>query len=95
MAIIVVVAIWSDTKGGGELAISYIHEALGVGVNVVSANKCPLMMQHHHCGTTGGGEVYCELKRLALTNNVTNQHESSVLDGVPVFSLWKYALPHA
>ncbi|KAL3815724.1 hypothetical protein ACHAXA_004926 [Cyclostephanos tholiformis] len=106
VANIVVEAISSDTKGGGEPAISYIRGALAAGMHVVSANKGPLMMRHRrHRGTAtpadgeddgeGVEEVYWELQRLASTNNVTYQHESSVLDGVPVFSLWKYALPHA
>ncbi len=61
MTNIVVEAISSDMKSGGEPAISYICGALGMGMHVVSANKGLLMMQHCHCGTTRGGEVYWEL----------------------------------
>ena len=93
---IVVEAIPSNTKGDGEPAISFIAMALQWKMHVVSANKVPLA--HTCCSDDGEGggfeDTYWKLQQLAQCNNVTYQHESAVMDGVPLFSLWKYALPH-
>jgi len=87
---ILVEAITSDPKGNGEPAISFIKKALESKMHVVSANKSPLA----HCNHDNE-ETYWTLQQLARNNNVMYMHESSVMDGVPIFSLWKYALPHA
>ena len=90
---IVVEAIPSNPKGDGEPAISFTTKALQSKMHVVSANKSPLA---HNCTTDGSiTEAYWKLQQLALENNVMYQHESSVMDGVPIFSFWKYTMPHA
>ncbi|KAL9189269.1 hypothetical protein ACHAXT_011759 [Thalassiosira profunda] len=86
---ILVEAIPSDPKGDGEPAISYIAQALRSKMQVVSANKSPLA----HC--KDGKETYWYLQQLARDNGVTYQHESAVMDGVPIFSLWRDTMPHA
>ena len=94
---IVVEAIPSNTKGDGEPAISFITMALQSKMHVVSANKVPLAHTRSYGAKVGRGgveETYWKLQQLAQSNNVTYQHESAVMDGVPLFSLWKYALPH-
>mmetsp|Transcript_3990 Transcript_3990/g.8941 ORF Transcript_3990/g.8941 Transcript_3990/m.8941 type:complete len:405 (+) Transcript_3990:138-1352(+) len=82
-------AIPSNPRGDGEPVISIIRSALNNKLNVVSANKTPLA---HRSGDEG--EIYWELQRLAAANNVQYLHESSLMDGVPIFSLWK-TMPHA
>ena len=86
---ILVEAIPSNPRGDGEPVISIIRSALNNKLNVVSANKTPLA---HRCGDQG--EIYWELQRLAAANSVQYLHESSLMDGVPIFSLWK-TMPHA
>ena len=75
---IVVEAIPSNPKGDGEPAISFIRTALQGGMHVASANKCPL----------AHNETYFELQQIAKSNGKLYLHESAVMDGVPVFSLW-------
>ena len=86
---ILVEAIPSNPRGDGEPVISIIRSALTYKLNVVSANKTPLAHR-----SVDGGEVYWELQELAAANNVQYLHESSLMDGVPIFSLWK-TMPHA
>ena len=86
---ILVEAIPSNPRGDGEPVISIIRSALNNKLNVVSANKTPLA---HRSGDQG--EIYWELQRLAAANSVQYLHESSLMDGVPIFSLWK-TMPHA
>ena len=87
---VVAEAIPSDPKGDGEPAISFIERALRRGMHVCSANKGPLAHRNDD-----GEETYWKLQGHARDNGVSYQHESSVMDGVPVFSLWKRAMPHA
>mmetsp|Transcript_22081 Transcript_22081/g.53475 ORF Transcript_22081/g.53475 Transcript_22081/m.53475 type:complete len:486 (-) Transcript_22081:162-1619(-) len=87
---IVAEAIPSDVKGDGEPAISFIAEALRSRMHVVSANKSPLA----HRGSDGE-ETYWKLRRLARDKLVMYEHESAVMDGVPIFSLWRRAMPAA
>ena len=87
---IVVEAIPSNTKGDGEPAVSFIKAALNNNLHVVSANKSPLAF----CSSENN-ETYWELQSLALRNSVMYRHESAVMDGVPIFSLWQYTMPHA
>lgn len=87
---IVVEAIPSNPRYGcGEPAVSFILEALQAGMHVVSANKGPLAHQQN------GEEVYWNLQQIASRNNVQYLHESAVMDGVPIFSLWQRTLPNA
>ena len=87
---IVVEAIPSNTKGDGEPAVSFIKAALNNNLHVVSANKSPLAF----CNSENK-ETYWELQSLAQRNSVMYRHESAVMDGVPIFSLWQYTMPHA
>ena len=75
---IVVEAIPSNPKGDGEPAISFIRAALQGGMHVASANKCPL----------AHNKTFFELQQIAKSNGKMYLHESAVMDGVPVFSLW-------
>lgn len=89
VANVVVEAIPSNPKGDGEPVLSFLSKALRSEMHVVSANKSPLA---HRSETE---ETYWALQRLARQNNVLYKHESAVMDGVPIFSLWKHTLPHA
>jgi homoserine dehydrogenase len=64
----------------GEPALSYVREALRRGRHVVTANKAPLAF------------AYAELTALARQRNVQLLHESTVMDGAPVFSLARSSL---
>ena len=97
---IVAEAIPSNPRnGGGEPAVSFIHTALIAGMHVVSANKGPLAQLEHCIGpdsnTIRMEEVYWKLQDVAASNGVQYLHESAVMDGVPIFSLWQNTLPHA
>jgi homoserine dehydrogenase len=82
-------------SGGGEPAISFITAALKAKMHVVSANKGPLAQQVLNKDADDYEEAYWELQRLAAENRVQYLHESAVMDGVPIFSLWKHTLPYA
>jgi homoserine dehydrogenase len=64
-------------KEHGEPAVSYTREALKRHINVVSANKGPAAF------------AYTELHSLADRQNVKYLHESAVMDGAPVFNLYR------
>lgn len=64
----------------GEPALSHVREALKRGKNVVTANKGPVAF------------AYQELISLAHQKGVKFLHESTVMDGTPVFNLAKYGL---
>lgn len=85
---IVVEAIPSNPKSNGEPAISFIKTALQAGMHVASANKCPLAHKRKE------KETYFELQGIAKENGMQYLHESAVMDGVPIFSLWKNTLPN-
>ena len=59
----------------GEPALSYVREALKRGRHVVTANKAPAAFAYH------------ELHFLALKQGVQFLHESTVMDGTPIFNL--------
>jgi homoserine dehydrogenase len=84
---IVVEAIPSNPKSDGEPAISFIRTALQAGMHVASANKCPLAHKRNN------KETYFELQEIAKRNGKLYLHESAVMDGVPIFSLWNNTLP--
>lgn len=65
----------------GEPAISYIRAALEAGAHAISANKGPVVHAHR------------ELTELAQSKNRRFFHESAMMDGAPVFSLFRETLP--
>jgi homoserine dehydrogenase len=64
----------------GEPAVSHVREALRRGKHVVTANKGPLAFAH------------AELSSLARRRGVRLLHESTVMDGAPLFALARSAL---
>ena len=67
----------------GEPAIGYIRCALESGMHAVTANKGPVVHAWH------------ELKALAKSKGRQFLHEATVMDGAPIFSLFRAALPAA
>lgn len=67
----------------GEPALSYIREALGAGMHVVTANKGPI------------ARAYRELNTLATKNGRMLRFEATLADCLPVFTLRRSALPLA
>ena len=65
----------------GEPAITHIRVALEYGAHAISANKGPVLHAHR------------KLTRLAKTKGRRFYFESAMMDGVPVFSLFREALP--
>ncbi len=65
----------------GQPAISHIRAALENGIHAVSANKGPVV------------HAYRELTDLAAQNGVRFLFESAVMDGAPIFSVFREALP--
>ena len=67
----------------GQPALGWIETALGRGMHVVSANKGPVV------------HGYRRLTDFARQRGVRYLFESAVMDGAPIFSLWREALPAA
>ncbi len=67
----------------GQPAIDHIRLALGQGMHVVTANKGPVV------------HAYKALHELATSNHCQFLFESTVMDGAPIFSTWREALPAA
>jgi homoserine dehydrogenase len=65
----------------GQPAISHIQAGLEAGMHVVTANKGPVV------------HAYRPLTRLARQHGRRFLFESTVMDGAPIFSLWREALP--
>jgi homoserine dehydrogenase len=65
----------------GQPAVDYIRAALKLGMYVATANKGPVV------------HAYRELTDLAATNGVKFFFESTVMDGAPVFGLFRETLP--
>ena len=65
----------------GEPAITYIRTALMIGAHAISANKGPVV------------HAYRELSELAASRHLRFYFESAMMDGAPVFSLFRTALP--
>ncbi len=65
----------------GEPAITYIRAALEAGAHAITANKGPVVYAHK------------ELTELAKTCGLRFFHESAMMDGAPVFSLFRESLP--
>ncbi|HTS25036.1 MAG TPA: hypothetical protein VMH81_04130 [Bryobacteraceae bacterium] len=65
----------------GEPAISHIRAAFARGMHVVTANKGPI------------AHAYADLRDEAARARVGFRFESAVMDGAPVFNLWRPCLP--
>ena len=65
----------------GEPAITHIRAALESGAHAISANKGPVV------------HAYRELTELAESKGRRFFFESAMMDGAPVFSLFREALP--
>lgn len=67
----------------GEPALTYLRQALGMGIHAITANKGPVV------------HGFRELDSLARRNKVSFLFESAVMDGAPVFSIARSGLPGA
>lgn len=67
----------------GQPAMDYLRTALEHGMHAVSANKGPVV------------HAYRELTALARLRGVRYYFESAVMDGAPIFSLFRETLPAA
>ena len=65
----------------GEPAITYLRAALEMGAHAISANKGPVIYAHK------------QLTELAKARGLRFFHESAMMDGAPVFSLFRETLP--
>lgn len=65
----------------GEPAISHIRAAFARGMHVVTANKGPI------------AHAYADLRESAQAAGVLFRFESTVMDGAPVFNLWRTGMP--
>ncbi len=67
----------------GQPAVNHIRTALEAGMHAITANKGPVV------------HAYRQLSDLAATSRRRFFFESAVMDGAPIFSLWRHALPAA
>lgn len=67
----------------GQPAIDHLRTALELGMHALTANKGPVV------------HAYRQLTRVAETNGVRFYFESTVMDGAPIFSLFRGSLPAA
>ena len=65
----------------GQPAIDHVRAALESGAHAISANKGPVV------------HAYRELTELAAAKGRRFLHESAMMDGVPIFSLFRETLP--
>jgi homoserine dehydrogenase len=65
----------------GEPAATYIREALGAGLHVITTNKGPVAI------------YFRQLTQLARLRGVRFLYEGTVMDGAPVFNLLRQTLP--
>ena len=65
----------------GEPAASYIREALGAGLHVITVNKGPV------------ANHFTQLTRLARQRGVRFLYEGTVMDGAPVFNMLRHTMP--
>jgi homoserine dehydrogenase len=65
----------------GQPAIGYLQAALQSGMHAITANKGPVV------------HAYEDLSAQAVANGVGFFFESTVMDGTPIFSLWRDCLP--
>ena len=71
----------SLNAASGQPATDYIRAALEAGAHAISANKGPVV------------HAWRELTDLAASKNRRFLHESAMMDGVPIFSLFRETLP--
>ena len=67
----------------GQPAVGYLRTALENGMHVITANKGPVVHAYH------------ELTALAESKDRKFYFESAVMDGAPIFSLFRETLPAA
>jgi len=67
----------------GQPAIDHLRAALESGMHAITANKGPVV------------HAYRELRDLARARGRRFYFEAAVMDGAPLFSLWRAALPGA
>ncbi len=67
----------------GQPAIDHLHLALELGMHAITANKGPVV------------HAYRQLAEFAQTQHKKFYFESTVMDGAPIFSLFRSALPAA
>ena len=67
----------------GQPALDHLKTALECGLHAITANKGPVV------------HAYRELTELARNHGVRFYFESTVMDGAPIFSLYREALPGA
>jgi homoserine dehydrogenase len=67
----------------GQPAVAHLRRALEMGMHAITANKGPVV------------HAYKDLSALAEDNHCSFLFESAVMDGAPVFSMWRQALPGA
>jgi homoserine dehydrogenase len=67
----------------GQPAIDHLHLALELGMHAITANKGPVV------------HAYRELSEFARNKHKKFLFESTVMDGAPIFSLFRSALPAA
>jgi homoserine dehydrogenase len=65
----------------GQPAIDHIRAALDAGAHAITANKGPVV------------HAYDELRSLAISRRKRFLFESAVMDGTPIFSLFRNSLP--
>ncbi len=67
----------------GQPALDYLRTGLELGMHAITANKGPVV------------HGYEALTSLAEAHQLSFLFESAVMDGAPIFSLWREALPGA
>lgn len=77
----VAVELTTLNPSNGEPAISHIRAAFARRMHVVTANKGPI------------AHAYAELRDEAARTGVEFRFESAVMDGAPVFNLWRHTMP--
>jgi homoserine dehydrogenase len=65
----------------GQPAIAHIRAAFARGMHVVTANKGPI------------AHAFADLREEAARRSLGFRFESAVMDGAPVFNLWRYTMP--
>ena len=77
----VAVELTTLNPSSGEPAISHIRAAIARRMHVVTANKGPI------------AHAYADLRDEAARAGVKFLFESAVMDGAPVFNLWRHTMP--
>lgn len=67
----------------GQPAIDYLTSALELGMHAITANKGPVV------------HAFAPLTALAASHGRLFRFEAAVMDGAPLFSLWRQCLPGA